>query len=53
MDARERNAAMCRFLREATQRGINGPFCRNLYATARLKGKSPEKAQEAAKQKKS
>lgn len=44
MDPREKNAAMNRFMREKEAQEIGSPFRRNVYARARLKGKTPEQA---------
>lgn len=43
-DPREENAAMNRFMREPEAQQIGSPFRRNLYAQARLKGKTPKQA---------
>lgn len=43
-DIREINAAINRFMREPEAQQIGSPFRRNVYAQARLKGKSPEEA---------
>lgn len=51
MNARDLNATMNRYLREARERGIIGPFRADQYAKARLKGKTPEQAEIIARNK--
>jgi hypothetical protein len=49
MDPRERNRLANIYAKEKNAREIGSPFRVKVYVDARLKGKSPEKALEAAK----
>lgn len=48
MTVQEENRLRNQYMREAGEQGIGSPARRFRYATARLKGKTVEKAKEAA-----